>query len=399
MLLLRIFLLGLSFNGLLRAELWFGRDIEQLAVIKDPVVDVFINVPLPIDIVPASPQSKVNGCRRAHQCLFNEVVTCIAREGSLVKIACENVIYGLDDVTGVPLNSFWITEDHLLFLKDMKQEQRAAIPQEMNFDVDKKGLLRDENAYMIEPQTLVLTFPWNEFSLGTRFVRVADYDSAQEYAVKMNTRANEIPALMAIPKQLCRLEKALSLQQARIEFVMVLNQLVDRIEQLYPQVIPYVWGGSSFVHEYQDLLFYEHGGVWERPEKYSVYTGYDCSEFILRLAQMSGVPYLFKTTRVLEQCAQELKIGDTLQEGDLIWMPGHVMIVSNIPRNEIIEARSYSSGFGKVQRLSLKECFEGITTYADLQDACFAKKTLKMLNKEGSPVSDKQCKLLKLYRE
>ena len=46
---------------------------------------------------------------------------------------------------------------------------------------------------------------------------------------------------------------------------------------------------------------------------------------------------LFKTTRNYYLLAF-LKKGEALEEGDLIWYSGHVMIVSDIKKNRLIEA-------------------------------------------------------------
>ncbi len=73
-------------------------------------------------------------------------------------------------------------------------------------------------------------------------------------------------------------------------------------------------------------------------------SGYDCSEFVMRMAKIAGVDFPWKTTTAIERSRRALDSQDLLEEGDLIWVQGHVMVVSNIERNEIIESRGYGSG-------------------------------------------------------
>ena len=84
-----------------------------------------------------------------------------------------------------------------------------------------------------------------------------------------------------------------------------------------------------------------------------------------------------------------LKAQDALQEGDLIWFPGHVIIVSNITDNMIIEARGYAAGCGKVHEIPLANLFRDMKTYDDLLNAYFSGKRLILLNER----QENQCTL------
>ena len=59
------------------------------------------------------------------------------------------------------------------------------------------------------------------------------------------------------------------------------------------------------------------------------------------------------------------------------------MIVSDITKNLLIEARSYGHGYGKLHEISIDQVFEGIETYKDLCDAYYEKKVVKRKDKDG----------------
>lgn len=94
---------------------------------------------------------------------------------------------------------------------------------------------------------------------------------------------------------------------------------------------------------------------------------------------------------------QALQANDQLEEGDLVWFPGHVMIVGDLKRNELIEARGYGGGFGKVQVISLDKYFANVKNYDELLSAYREKKPLIILKKDGTvQLIVEQFKLLKL---
>lgn len=370
----------LSFG--LFAEIWHGKDTEFLAAIKQPVVDLYLKLPLQ-ENSPASPAGYGDGsCKRAHQGLAHEVVTIVATDGYYVQVAFNNVIYGYDEQTKLPLSTFWTTKDHLIFFKSLTEQALSVFPGPR----ENKG------------DIVVLILPWKHYSLGTRFVRNPNKDTDDAYGIQLFSSSGRI-IKRNIPRKYACVEEELNPKQARRHFVNLANTIVDHASRSsVDQIIMYVWGGSSYVHEYQDDKFVmkEKDG-WRRPGKHNPYTGYDCSELVLRLAQISGIPYKNKTTIMLCQHAQELEPDDVLEEGDLIWFPGHVMIVSNIARNEIIEARGYGAGYGKVQRISLASCFANIDNYEQLREACAGKQPLQLRKKDGSVLQEiKDFKIFKL---
>ena len=177
-----------------------------------------------------------------------------------------------------------------------------------------------------------------------------------------------------------------SVQDCRKLFVATLNNLLDYVELLPGnKVIPYVWGGSSCLSFSEDGKFLDDGKCWVRSEYPIIYTGYDCSELVWRLARISGLDeQIYKTTLPLWQNGHALTDTDVLEDGDLILIPGHVMIVSSISGNELIESSGYGFGYGSVHRVGLPQRFEGITSYDELLKAYQAHQPLTLLQRDGS---------------
>lgn len=349
-----------------------------LAVVKRPVIELNNSFPAPKN-VPVSPE--VKGCPRAHQALFNEIADCHICQDQNVKVTFSEVIYGYDEQTKTIRNTLWAHQSDLIPLSQLSTDVCNCIP---------------SSAYAQTP-TIVLIYPWNYYSVGTRFIHVRQLDTDTNYAIMHPNFETNSAYLDFVPHEDAIEEVAQSQAQARNLFVKLVNDLVTRVENDQGQVIPYVWGGSSFVQPYEDKAFYQEDGAWQRKGKSDPYSGYDCSEFVMRMAKIAGISFPWKTSTAIERGLKKLSHSDQLENGDVIWVPGHVMIVSNIEKNELIEARSYSVGYGCIHRISLKECFEDINNYAELSYRYFNTIPVKFKNKSGQ-VLDKTyiIKLLKL---
>lgn len=103
----------------------------------------------------------------------------------------------------------------------------------------------------------------------------------------------------------------------------------------------------------------------------------------MRAAQTCGLPYFFQNTTTLALNLKKLdpNSNETIEIGDLIWFKGHVMIISDIKNNKIIESVGYGSGWGKVHEIELNKIFYGIDTINDLLKYYQQQKTLKRINK------------------
>ena len=153
--------------------------------------------------------------------------------------------------------------------------------------------------------------------------------------------------------------------------------------------IPYVWGGCSFTHTSWPHTFDEI--ETDNNQSYFALKNYlhtpkpglDCSGLVYRAAQLVGIPYFCKNTFTIEHTLTRLQPGQQLREGDLIVVPGHVMIVSDIANNLLVEARSYHHGHGKVHEIELGKVFKDITSYTDLAAAYSSKAPLYRIDSNG----------------
>ena len=156
--------------------------------------------------------------------------------------------------------------------------------------------------------------------------------------------------------------------------------------------IPYVWGGTSFINTidtpFREITNKIDNHYYSYFEFDNVQThqksGFDCSDIISRAAQICNIPYFYKNTTTIGQNLQPLQPHDTLINGDLILIKGHVMVISDIDKNLLIEARSYGHGYGKVHEIELHKVFDSIETYKDLCEAFFSKKELKRKDIHGN---------------
>ncbi len=103
----------------------------------------------------------------------------------------------------------------------------------------------------------------------------------------------------------------------------------------------------------------------------------------MRMAKIAGIDFAWKTTTAIRHGQRALMQDDMLQDGDLIWIQGHVMIVSNMQENELIEARGYASGYGCVHRIKLSDMFEDVNSYDDLLERYHTHASLSLKNKQG----------------
>lgn len=350
-----------------------AQDLNHLsgqAVITQPVLE--LNRHEPHDVTdtsfPASPETKK--CYRDHQALLNEHVRIVETNGDAVKIALDSLLYDIDSSTQQPINTFWTSSKYLAtfdYLKNNNLLSALANP-----------------TYGQEP-TIVLTYPWNNFSVGTRFKHVPDNDTQDSYAIVRIDYTNNTVVSDLVPHDCAHIEvKPENAHAARQAFVSMINTFLDRVDR--DGVVPFVWGGSSFLHPYdKDEKCHIQDGVWRRDgSENKLYYGYDASEFVMRMAQIAGINFPYKTTWSMQQGLAHLSPTDQLEEGDLLWVPGGVAIVSSLEKNEMVMAHGYNSGYGCVHKLPLAQCFQGISTYADLMADYHAGKPLIILDRNGA---------------
>ncbi len=346
--------------------LFLGTDInaQDRAVITSTILEMNNSFPQP-GKPGVSPDT--HGCPRAHQGLYNEQVHLDETQDDYSQVHYKNITYTID---GTP-STFWTYSKGIMPLAEVeRRELSGAIP---------------HPDYAQEP-TIVLQYPWQNFSVGTRLKRTPADDTEATFGIeRVDYQKNKI-VVDSVPRNNALEEIRQDAQLTRERFVALINGLINRVKKSGENnVIPYVWGGSSFLEPYTQDSFYKDDGVWHRDGKRDPYTGYDCSEFIMRMAQIAGIAFPWKTTTAIKHGQRRLTQGDSLQNGDIIWVQGHVMTVSDIERNEMIEARGYGAGYGCVHSITLNQAFAEVENYSDLLERYYADQTITFKDKQGVP--------------
>lgn len=348
-----------------------------------------------------APPLPTQGSPRIHQLLLHEQVEIVSGNGDEVCIIIPQLFF-ITHSLHKPQAMYWTLKKNLLTLAKMNAK---------NISLDKvpaSPSYKNPHAIAELQNTVVLLKPFYDsiteqtLSAGTRFTVDQSKSFEEFYAVFVFDHKSSSFKSTLIPKKILFLVQKRSIPQSINCFVALLKQWAHCTNG----PIPYVWGGCSFTHccnhefaEHKKILItgkqvavFERTGCPEKPM-----TGFDCAGLITRAAQICGIPYYFKNTYTLAHYLKSLAIDQHLQEGDLIWIPGHVMIVSDIQNNMIIEARGYSSNYGVVHEIALEQMFKGIKTFDEFIHAYRHQTPLIRLNKEGEEVEEiKRYKILKI---
>ena len=353
------------FSSILLVSINLLGAFQETGIIKNPIIEMNNSFPPTSHDAAASPGITNKNCRRSHQGLYNELVEILEEKDDALKITLKNVSY----TTNGTVSTFWTDKKNILRLSEIE---------------DSDILKTIPHSEYGQEQTIVLTYPWKNFSVGTRFKRQTDFDSDTTYGIVRSDYIDNQIIFDSIPHENAIEENQQNSAATRALFVKNINDIVTRVSfNDSHDVIPYVWGGSSFIQPHKNNDFYEENGSWERKEKKNMYTGYDCSEFVMRMAKIAGINFPWKTTTAIQQGQRALTENDILENGDIIWIQGHVMIISSIEENELIEARGYKSGYGCVHRIKLIDAFEDVTNYDDLLQRYHSNQSLNLKNKQG----------------
>ena len=327
-------------------------------------------------------------CLRLHQLVYNDMIDIIKIVDDEACIRTAHAYYRIPS-SDQPQHTYWTLKKNIMLLDDLAAHKICTdhIPQPIDFNQENTNSDK-QVVTLIEPhydKTIDMLF-----SAATRFVKTPsarkrkssnievfaiDYVRMKEYIIK-------------IPCGKCVIDDHTKTMEQRIhDYVHLLKAWAHQKKGC----IPYVWGGTTFTKPTHnafkeviasgstgDYSFYEYEKDTQHPKN-----GFDCSGVILRAAQICGIPYFCKNTTTIAQCLQPLKKENQLTAGDLILIKGHVMVVSNIEKNLLIEARSYGHGYGKLHEISLGDVFDSIQTYSDLCDAYYEKKVVKRKDKNG----------------
>jgi hypothetical protein len=361
-----------------------GQQITTL-IPNAPAEQLYKNIPVCTGEIKSS-----IACPRLHQLLYNDIVDVLKIVGDEAYIRITHGYY-LIPSSQQPQNTYWIHKKNLILFDDLTVHNISTeyIPATIDFSDSTNAAFNCSNI-------ITLTEPHHDsllritFSAGTRFIKTSTPPKKRASAIEVFTIDYEKMRLhkIKIPMQKCVVCDSTKAPGERIaDFVTLLKKWAH----LKNGHIPYVWGGTSFIKPVHtnfkeitktghngDYSFYEYEKDIQTPKN-----GFDCSGVILRAAQICGIPYFCKNTTTIGQCLKPLQPENSLKNGDLILIKGHVMIVSDVAKNLLIEARSYGHGYGKLHEIPLNQVFDGIETYKDLCDTYYEKKAIKRKDKNG----------------
>jgi hypothetical protein len=328
----------------------------QYAIINKPIVDCHGSAKFLNPEITASPLQ--GPCERLHQLKFNEIVKIKDLKNNHALVECPSFFF--TSMHGDSENSVWILKDHLFALNELNKKTLSCLPQAPHiaeFSMPKNISTR---------KVVSLTKPYSKFSVGTRFVVIAEDE--QNYTIEyLISRQNS--KKVVIRKDCFTLNG----DTAREKFVCQLKYLAHRNPK-----IEYVWGGNSCL-EY----------IKNSHNKNNPLNGYDCSGLILSTAQLSGINYFYKNSLTASSYLEQVLDFKKIQAGDIIWMPGHVIIISDAKKNLCIEANGY---YQAVHELKLNKIFLNIDNFEKL----LKQKSLLRIMPDGSLNKISKFKILKL---
>jgi hypothetical protein len=312
---------------------------------------------------------------RKHQLIFQEVVEVLQEQDEQLLITLPGVFYETKLISK-PDTTAWV---HASSMRMINPAELGNLPTLLSCN-------RSDFLNALEG-TGALTAPYYEPSLhitlsaGTRFVIESATESS--FAVWCYDPATSAMRTISIPHtHFAPYEKQSSAAQ-RKQFVTLVQSWADQTNG----PIAYVLGGNSVVTRHPNqqpgtvTFFKQRGFNWPHNEQPA--TGLDCSGLIVRACHIVGIPLFYKNSITM---ARYLRETTNPEPGDILWIPGHVMILSDIEQGLLVEARGYPTGYGIVHEIPLKEQFAGITSVATLVECLKSKEPLHRINKRGELV-------------
>ena len=320
-------------------------------------------------------------CPRMHQLLAHEIVKVVEERGEEVYVQTSNAFF-ITKISSKPRDSYWMLKKSIIPIKSLGENAIEKLPPPVSY---KKEKIPNE-------KIVTLTQPYQSFSAGTRF-KLAGKLGKKISVFALPPGSSRIKKIK-LPREQCVIGE----KEKRTLFLKTVRQWAH-CEKGY---IPYVWGGCSFIvpatGNWHEKKMEKRSHFCIEDDASSPKNGFDCAGLITRAAHIAGIPFFYKNTTTIAQHLKPITPDSPLQAGDVIWIPWHVMIVGDLEKNTLIEARSYRHGYGKVQEIELKKVFKNIETYHDLQQALLGKKPLQRMDKNGKiRETFKNFKLLQLF--
>lgn len=228
-------------------------------------------------------------------------------------------------------------------------------------------------------------------------MRSCNEDQIAHYAIRSINYQDSSIHTGYVPHTDALVSSSRTLEASKRLFVEILRRWITHQDN----TIPYVWGGCSYITRIvaDEYFLWEGPSIsnWKRPCLPGVQCGFDCSGIILRAAQLAGIRYFCKNTTAIAKMLPDVPSDEPLEVGDLILIKGHVMVISDLEYNLLIDAIGYGSGYGCVREVPLSQAFVGISDYQSLREVVATKQPLSRKNKKGEFVgSSPNARLVRL---
>ena len=296
-------------------------------------------------------------CPRMHQLLAHEIVKVVEEKNKEVRVHISNAFF-ITKIHSKPHNSYWMLKKHLIPLEALGENSIEKLPPQISY----------KNQKASNTSTVTLRQPFQSFSAGTRFALAGKSFGKKVPAFAFDSVSHSIKKIM-IPKKLCVVGIPQTDKEKRNIFIATVHNWAHSKKGY----IPYVWGGCSFImpatKSWHEIKAKNHSYFCIQDDTSFPKNGFDCAGLIVRAAHIAGIPFFYKNTTTIAHYLKPITPNSSLQAGDVIWIPWHVMIVADLEKNTLIEARGYKHGYGKVPEIKLKKVFKNIKTYHDLQQA------------------------------
>lgn len=333
---------------------------------------------------PYANASDASACTRLSQLLFNESVKILKEFGDELYVE----IFHWYHNAGNPQKkqtTYWTHKNNITRFQTLTSDDILKIPGQISFldhNFKLNNMVTIKNFFHDKKSNLV-------YSAGTRFVKTKEQNQKKYCSVFAFNPKTKNFEILNLPKTIC-IEKIITAPSTKRKlFVEILKAWTNQTG-----IIPYVFGGASIGMPLSHNRFkqkknknnHKQVAYYQRSTKTEYKYGADCAHTIARAAQIAQIPLFIKNTTTFKQELTPLKAQDTIENGDIIVWQGHTVVISDIQKGLLIEARGYNHGYGILQEIPLSEQFQNITTIEQLKNAYIEKTPIKRLDKEGKIV-------------
>lgn len=322
--------------------------VGSFAYVNKPVIDGFGSPNFTEYEKVESPL--LGNCNRLHQLLFNEVVRIKEIKKNKVLVECGSFVFS--GMHGSDQFTLWIFKDDITGFKAIQKKISEFIPDSPCHQKFKKPKLNSEY--------IIINKPYKNFSTGTRFVKTGETNNEYEIAYIQNKKIIKDK----ISKNLVQKSLKNKKRDAFVNFIKYLTNISPKIR--------YIWGGTSY-----------------STDKSLPLKGFDCSGLILRAAQIAQIPYFYKNSLTISAYLEQINDASKIQKGDIIWFPGHVIVILDPKTGLCAEANGY---YECLHTIYLKDIFKNIDSFEKMLN----KKELLRLLPNGKSKILTQFKILKL---